>query len=138
VPAHVTILYPFVNGPELTPTVRRQVAEIAGEFRAFEVSFSTVGRWPGVVYLEPSPSSTFAALIDRCAAAFPEHPPYAGTIAEVIPHLTVVEGDDVDVEEIVEAAEAALPFAARAEGLEVLVEGDDGRWSGRWRLPFRP
>jgi 2'-5' RNA ligase len=138
VPAHVTILYPFVTGPELTSTVRRQVAEIAGEFRAFEVSFSTVGRWPGVVYLEPAPSSRFAALIDRCAAAFPEHPPYAGTIAEVIPHLTVVEGDDVDVEEIVEAAAAALPFAARAEGLEVLVEGDDGRWRGRWRLPFRP
>jgi 2'-5' RNA ligase len=138
VPAHVTILYPFVTGPELTSTVRRQVAEIAGEFRAFEVSFSTVGRWPGVVYLEPAPSSRFAALIDRCAAAFPEHPPYAGTIAEVIPHLTVVESDDVDVEEIVEAAEAALPFHARADGLEVLVEGDDNRWRGRWRLPFRP
>jgi 2'-5' RNA ligase len=138
VPAHVTILYPFVNGPELTPAVRRQVAEIAGEFRAFEVSFSTVGRWPGVVYLEPVPASRFSALIDRCAAAFPEHPPYAGTIAEVIPHLTVVEGDDVDVEEIVEAAAAALPFRARADGMEVLVEGDDDRWRGRWRLPFRP
>ena len=138
VPAHVTILYPFVTGPELTSTVRRQVAEIAGEFRAFEVSFSTVGRWPGVVYLEPAPSSRFAALIDRCAAAFPEHPPYAGTIAEVIPHLTVVEGDDVDVEEIVEAAAAALPFQARADGLEVLVEGEEDRWRARWRLPFRP
>jgi 2'-5' RNA ligase len=138
VPAHVTILYPFVTGPELTSTVRRQVAEIAGEFRAFEVSFSTVGRWPGVVYLEPAPSSRFAALIDRCAAAFPEHPPYAGTIAEVIPHLTVVESDDVDVEEIVEAAEAALPFQARADGLEVLVEGEEDRWRARWRLPFRP
>jgi 2'-5' RNA ligase len=138
VPAHVTILYPFVAASELTPAVREQVAAIAGEFRPFEVTFATVGRWPGVVYLEPAPSSRFAALIDRCAAAFPEHPPYAGTIAEVIPHLTVVEGDDVGVEDIVAAAEAALPFAARAEGLEVLVEGDDDRWRGRWRLPFAP
>jgi len=138
VPAHVTILYPFAAASELTLAVRRQVAEIAGEFRAFDVTFATVDRWPGVVYLEPQPSSRFAALIDRCAGAFPEHPPYAGTIAEVIPHLTVVEGDDVDVEEIVETASAALPFEARADGLEVLVEGDDGRWRRRWRLPFRP
>jgi len=138
VPAHVTILYPFVAAPELTPAVRGQVAAIAGEFRAFEVTFATVARWPGVVYREPDPSSRFAALIDRCAAAFPEHPPYAGTIAEVIPHLTVVEGDDVDVEEIVAAAQAALPFQAMAEALEVLVEGDDGRWRRRWKLPFRP
>ena len=137
VPAHVTILYPFVADTELSPGVRRQVAEIAGELRAFEVTFATIGRWPGVVYLAPEPSSRFAALIDRCAAAFPEHPPYAGTIAEVIPHLTVVEGDDVDVEEVVEAAMAALPFRAQAAGLEVLVE-DDGRWRSRWRLPFRP
>jgi len=138
VPGHVTILYPFVAASELTPAIREQVAGIAGEFRAFEVTFATVGRWPGVVYLEPVPASRFTALIDRCAAAFPAHPPYAGTIDEVIPHLTVVEGDDVDVEEIVAAAAAALPFQATADGLEVLVEGDDGRWRGRWRLPFRP
>jgi len=138
VPAHVTILYPFVPASELTLAVREQIAGIAGEFRAFDVTFATVGRWPGVVYLEPSPSSPFAALIDRCAAAFPEHPPYAGTIPEVIPHLTVVEGDDVGVEEIVAAAEAALPFQAKAAALEVLVEADDGRWRPGWRLPFRP
>jgi len=138
VPAHVTILYPFMAASALTPDVREQVAGIAGEFRAFEVTFATVGRWPGVVYLEPVPASRFTTLMDRCAAAFPEYPPYSGTIDEVIPHLTVVEGNDVDVEEIVEAAAAALPFQARAEGLEVLVEGDDDRWRGRWRLPFRP
>ena len=56
----------------------------------------------------------------------------------MIPHLTVVEGDDVGVEEIVEVAAAALPFKAKAEALEVLVEGDDDRWRRRWRLPFRP
>ena len=138
VPAHVTILYPFVDGSELTPAVREQVAAIAGGFRAFEVTFASAARWPGVVYLEPQPSSRFSALIDVCAAAFPEHPPYAGTIDEVIPHLTVAETDSGPLDEILAAARLAVPFEATADALEVLAEGADGRWRRRWRLPFGP
>ena len=138
VPAHVTINYPFVPASELTPAVRAEVAQIAGEFRAFEVTFDAAARWPGVVYLEPRPSSPFTALIDRVVACFPEHPPYAGSISEVIPHLTVVESDEAPLDEILEAAGAALPFTAAAGGLDVIVEGDDGQWHRRWRLPFGP
>jgi 2'-5' RNA ligase len=137
IPAHVTILYPFAAVSGLTRAIRGDLAQIAGEFRAFEVTFSSVARWPGVVYLEPQPSFRFSALIDRCAAAFPEHPPYAGTIDDVIPHLTVVESDDAPFDDVTAAARGVLPFTARAGGLEVLVEDDDGRWRGRWRLPFR-
>ena len=115
----------------------RRSRSIAAEVRAFTVRFESAARWPGLVYLEPAPSSPFTALIDRAAAAFPEHPPYAGAISEVIPHLTVAETDGVDLEEIRAAAQVALPFEATADGLEVLVEGDDGRWRPRWRIPFR-
>ena len=139
VPAHVTILYPFVDGSELTPAVRERVAAIAGGFRAFEVTFASAARWPGVVYLEPRPScAVHRRLIDVCAAAFPEHPPYAGTIDEVIPHLTVAETDSGPLDEILAEARLAVPFKATADALEVLAEGADGRWRRRWRLPFRP
>jgi 2'-5' RNA ligase len=138
VPAHVTILYPFLPPSELTPDVRAELAQIAGEFRAFRVAFREAARWPGVVYLEPDPSRPFMALIDRVAACFPEHPPYAGAISEVIPHLTVVESHDVRPDEILAAARAALPFEATAENLEVLARTEDGRWHRRWRLSFAP
>jgi 2'-5' RNA ligase len=137
VPAHVTILYPFVVASDLSPAVRADVAAIAGEIRAFTVTFSTAARWPGVVYLEPRPSAPFTGLIDRAAARFPEHPPYAGTIAEVIPHVTVVESETAPLDELLVSAQASLPFEASAEALEVLAEGVDGRWRRRWRLPFR-
>jgi 2'-5' RNA ligase len=138
VPAQVTILYPFVTAAELTPAVRADVASIAAEVRAFTVRFESAARWPGLVYLEPAPSSPFTALIDRAAAAFPEHPPYAGAISEVIPHLTVAETAGGPLGQILATAQAALPFEAAAQALEVLTEGDDGRWRRRWRLPFRP
>jgi 2'-5' RNA ligase len=136
VPAHVTILYPFVAAADLTSAVREDVAAIAAEIRAFEVRFESAARWPGVVYLEPRPSGPFTGLIDRAAAQFPEHPPYAGAISEVIPHLTVVESDAASLDEVLRAAQAALPFEAGADALEVLAEGQDGRWRRRWRVPF--
>jgi hypothetical protein len=137
VPAHVTILYPFLARTELTAAVRDDLTEIAGEFRSFQVTFLEAARWPGLVYLEPRPSTPFTGLIDRVAACFPEHPPYAGAISEVIPHVTVAESHEAPLEAIVAAAQAALPFEATAAGLEVLTEADDGRWRRRWRLPFR-
>lgn len=136
VPAHVTILYPFVPASELTLAVRDDLARIAGEFRAFRVTFAEAARWPGVVYLDPKPGSPFTALIDRVAACFPEHPPYGGQISEVIPHVTVVESHEAPLEEIRSSAQAALPFEAAAEALDILVQGEGGPWRRRWRLPF--
>ena len=138
VPAHVTILYPFVPAAALDRAVRANVASMASELRAFRVTFASAARWPGVVYLEPRPSAPFTGLIDRAAARFPAYPPYAGAISEVIPHLTVVESATAPLDEILAAARAALPFEAEADALEVIAEGRDGRWRVRWRFPFRP
>jgi 2'-5' RNA ligase len=137
VPAHVTILYPFAPAAALDPSIRADVASIAAEIRAFRVTFATAARWPGVAYLEPRPVGPFTGLIDRAAARFPAYPPYGGTIAEVIPHLTVVESATAPLDEVLAAARTALPFETTASGLEVLVEGSDGRWRCGWRVPFR-
>lgn len=138
VPPHVTILYPFVPVTELTPAIRDDLARIAGEFRSFRVTFFEAVRWAGLVCLMPEPSAPFTGLIDRVGACFPEHPPYAGAISEVIPHLTVVESTSVPLDEVVAGAAGSLPFDAAADALEVLAQVDGGRWRRRWRLPFRP
>jgi 2'-5' RNA ligase len=139
VPPHVTILYPFLRPNDLGGAVRKELAGIAHEIPAFLVRFAAVGEWPGVLYLLPEPTAPFATLIDRVTTRYPEHPPYAGTIAEVILHLTVVEeaGDAGRLDEIAAAIRPHLPFEARATALDVIVEGADGRWRRRWRLPFR-
>jgi 2'-5' RNA ligase len=136
VPAHVTILYPFLPQSDLTGTVRGELASIAREIRAFDVRFSTVARWPGVVYLEPEPRAPFRAMIDRVVARWPDHPPYDGAVDEVIPHLTIAEHDD-PLDDVLAAVPGFLPFEAPATGLEVLAETGEGRWRSRWRLPFR-
>jgi 2'-5' RNA ligase len=138
VPPHVTILYPFIPPDRLTPDVRVDLAGMARETRRFDVRFTTAGRWPGIVYLEPTPAAPFSAMIDRVAARFPEHPPYAGTIAAVIPHLTVVEDGDPRIDELAAEIGRGLPFEAAVTALDVIASGPDGRWRRRWRLPLRP
>jgi 2'-5' RNA ligase len=139
VPAHVTILYPFLEPDELSAEIHAELAAMAGEVQAFEVRFGTVSRWPGVVYLEPEPRAPFTALIERVAARFPDHPPYGGAIDEVIPHLTVAEAaEGPSPLEPLDAIQAALPFRTPARALDVIAQGMDGRWRRRWRLPFRP
>jgi 2'-5' RNA ligase superfamily protein len=111
VPAHVTIIFPFLPVALLTPDVRRSLAAIAAAHEPFEVRFARVGRFPNVVY-----------------------PPYEGAFDVVIPHLTLVESVDAPLDGIADAAEHHLPFTRRVSSLEVLVEGPDAHWGSRWRI----
>jgi 2'-5' RNA ligase len=136
IPAHVTILYPFVDPDDLVAGVRRELAAIAARHEPFRVRFEHVGLWPGVVYLAPEPADRFSRLIDDLVAAFPHHPPYGGAFDVVIPHLTITESADAPLEVIAAEAAASLPFERHVTRLEVLVEGTDRRWRAHWRLPL--
>jgi 2'-5' RNA ligase len=136
VPAHVTILFPFLPERQLGPDVRREVATIAAAHEPFEVRFTRVERFPGVIYLAPEPSAPFAHLTQAVVARYPDYPPYGGSFEEVIPHLTIAESEVAPFDEIAEVAANLLPFVHRTSALEVLVEGGEGRWQSRWRLPL--
>lgn len=134
VPAHVTILFPFLSAERLGPGVRRELATISAAFEPFDVRFVRVGRFPGVVYLVPEPSTPFLQLTDAVVARYPDHPPYGGAFAEVIPHLTICESDEAALDDIAAKATGGLPFTHRVSTLEVLVEDGNGRWRSRWQL----
>ncbi len=136
VPAHVTILFPFLTPSALDPSVRRTLAAIASAVEPFDVRFARVERFPNVVYLAPEPADPFSGLIAAVAARFPDHPPYEGAFEVVIPHLTITEADDAPLDEIEPLAAGPLPFTCRIAALEVIVEGADGRWRSRWRIPL--
>jgi 2'-5' RNA ligase len=105
VPAHVTVLYPFVPPPVRPETVDLLTAALA-DATAFECTFARF-RWFGedVVWLAPEPAGPFRAMTAAVWRAFPDHPPYGGQFDEGIPHLTI--GHDHDVAAM-RAAEADL------------------------------
>jgi 2'-5' RNA ligase len=136
VPAHVTILFPFLPVRRLGPGDRRELAAIAATEEPFVVRFRRIGRFPGVVYLAPEPSAPFTRLTAAVGARYPDFPPYGGAFDEVIPHLTVAESAEAPLDDIAAEARGTLPFERRVSALEVIVEGGDGRWHTRWRLPL--
>ena len=127
VPAHVTILFPFLDTAELDEVA---VADLISEFPAFDFELDRVERFPdGVTWLRPTPSRPFVDLTAAVWQRWPERPPYEGAFDEPIPHLTISE-TPIDVE-------LQLPIAARAREV-TLIEADEvsGRWTTRLHLPL--
>ena len=137
VPAHVTLLFPFLATEELTPAVRRRLARVASEVHPFWVRFVRTRRFPGVLWLAPEPTGPFVDLTERLAAAFPDHPPYEGAHADIVPHLTIAFGEEAVLDRLErKAARAGMPFRRRVDTIEVIAEDGTGRWHARWRLPL--
>ncbi len=134
VPAHVTVLLPFLAPHEVDEQVIATLTA-AVSVPAFDCRF-TQARWFGhdVLYLAPEPSQSFRELTAAVWRALPQHPPYGGAYDDVVPHLTVADRRLADLPTL-QAAERAvqpgLPLTARI-GQAVLVAGTQAPAS--WRV----
>lgn len=136
VPAHITLIYPFVPSEKVDDELLRRLRELFEPQPPITFELPRVARFPEVAWLAPEPSEPFKALIELIAARFPDYPPYEGVHDEVIPHLTVAEGG-IDLQDRVESALAGhLPISAHASDVAFLFEDDEGLWheAHRFRL----
>ena len=135
VPAHVTVLYPFLRPEKITAQVERTLSELFAALPAFHSSFTDVRRFPDVLYLSPEPAEPFRRLTERVFARFPGSPPYEGRFADVVPHVTVAHAasaaqlDEVAAE-LARACARRFPIPVDVRAVE-LIEKADGRWRHR-------
>jgi hypothetical protein len=132
-PAHITVLYPFLPPDSLSPERMSELRTLFLGQRRFRFSLGGVCGFPDVVYLAPEPLAPFDALTSGAAARFPETPPYGGVIAKPIPHLTIAQRppapDLVGVtDRFVLAAGARLPLECAADEVALAIKRA-GRWS---------
>ena len=141
VPAHVTALFPFAPPSAVTADVLARVAAVVRGVPAFGYRFSRTA-WFGdtVLWLAPEDPAPFRELTARLAAAFPEHPPYGGAFADVVPHLTV--GHEHLPAELAAAERDVLPrLPVTGTATEVLLlaqEAPGGHWHRRAAFPLGP
>jgi len=139
VPAHVTLLYPFVDAERLVVGHAHEAQRALSDVQPFECSFSSIGCFddpPVAIYLEPKPVEQFSAMIEALIAAFPKFPPYAGAVEEVVPHLTIVETADRNLwAEVEEWVKPQLPVRTSVQGFSIYVQTDTG-WVERFKLPL--
>lgn len=138
VPAHVTLIVPWVDPGEIGDAELALLEKLAAATPAF--SFELVGvAWFGrrVLWLVPQPAGPFRDLTVTLAERF-RTPPWAGAFDEVIPHLTVAHapgGDAAALEPVVKDLWGQLPVRCRAEELWVMI-ADGDRWAVRGRCPL--
>jgi hypothetical protein len=96
-PAHVTVLYPFMDPVDFGPSQRARLAEVIRGFPGFDLSFSRVGRFAEALWAAPEPAEPVLALVAAIVAAFPDFPPYGGQFETVIPHATLALGEGLDL-----------------------------------------
>jgi 2'-5' RNA ligase len=121
-PAHVTLLYPFLTPRLVGREVELTLGSLLKEVPPFDFVLSEVGRFPGIVYLAPQPAAPFIALTEALVERWPNHRPYRGAYEEIVPHLTVAYGETAPT-----GLAEHLPFSARAEEVWLMA-----RAARRW------
>lgn len=134
-PAHITILYPFRPPPAIDQAVMTALQRLFAGFPTFHYTLGRLGRFPGVVYLAPTPDGPFKDLIRAVFSNFPDTPPYGGAFAEVVPHLTLAQLPDSDrldriARNFLRAAGDRLPVHAVVSEL-TLMDNTEGYWQVR-------
>ncbi len=133
--AHITLLYPFMPPNAITATVLTELHALFAQFAAFEFTLPELRRFPGVLYLAPSPAEPFKALTQAIIEHYPDYPLYGGAFTEVVPHLTIAVVDeaaqlDTIEREFMQQHDAQLPIKARMKEV-LLIENTSGRWEVR-------
>ena len=137
VPAHVTVVFPFVPQARLDAPTIAELRTIVAAHPAFDVTLRAFARFPHVLYLAPEPAEPFARLTEALVRRWPEAPPYGGAFGSaVVPHLTVTDRASPDGEAAaVREVAPHLPVTATVDAAW-LIRFDGASWS-RWvELPL--
>jgi 2'-5' RNA ligase len=136
-PAHVTVLYPFIPAPQIDDHVLDDIRHMCQRHKPIVVKFSAVGEFPGVVWLDPG-SNECARLLEDARVTWPDQLPYGRSDLKVVPHLTITDGADAnDAERAKASVRKQLPFMARIESL-ALMAYDGLEWVIEQQFAFGP
>lgn len=139
-PAHITLLYPFMPPERITGDVIEQVHAVAMAASSFTFRLTRIEHFPKVLYLAPEPAAPFVELTMRLAQRFPEFPPYSKQNKAIVPHLSVVRGGESGQRE----AETELLTTLPPDGIAccckeiMLFENASGRWQPMHSFSLSP
>lgn len=137
-PAHVTVLFPFVPAGEINAGVLTRTAALFRPVPAFTHQLIR-SDWFGdqVLWLASDASDKFRSLTNLAWKEFPTCPPYGGQFDDVIPHLTIGAGAPLDAMRTAEQSiQAHLPIPATAHAVTLVVEHPSGHWHPAATFPL--
>lgn len=139
VPAHITLLVPFMDPALITSEVLARARRVLQRTAPFSFVLGKVGRFPETAYLAPEPAAPFIAMTRALAKEFPEFPPYDGAHDDIVAHLSVAHGNTLHAQEAAIELQARLlasgPVQARCTEI-ALIENTSGQWMDMHVFPL--
>lgn len=131
VPAHITILFPFMPPKTIDETALARLAELFAGVSGFRFVLDHTS-WFGddVLWLGPVDPRPFRALTQHVFRAYPAYPPFEGQFDDVVPHLTLGHGHPLNTLRSAEdSVQQHLPIQASAAGVTLMTQQSAG---GQW------
>jgi 2'-5' RNA ligase len=139
VPAHITVLFPFLPPAQIDADVRAAVAQTVRAVPRFRLTLARTA-WFGekVLWLAPDPAGPLRDLTAALTARFPRCPPYGGAFTDVVPHLTVADDHPrADLDAAAAAVTAHLPIRAAVTDITLITgRREPGTWRTVARFPL--
>jgi 2'-5' RNA ligase len=139
VPAHITLLYPFVPSTHITSTLLEELHLFFSTISSFRVTLARLGYFPNthVFYLAPEPTEPLRVLIELLTDRYPDILPYGGAFEKVIPHLTIAHNADSEMrQQITETFHHFEPIEIQITETCLMVQIENQRWQIRTRFPL--
>ena len=133
VPAHITVLFPFMPPVRIDSTILARLRQLFAAEEPFDVKLTHTSWFDhDVLWLAPEDPEPFRTLTEHVYSAFPDFPPFAGQFADVVPHLTIAHGCEPEEMRAAErAVEELLPIHGCARQVTLMTQTEAGGAWGR-------
>lgn len=131
IPAHITVLFPFMPPETIDAAALTKLRELFAEVSRFPFQLDHTD-WFGdeVLWLATRNPGPFCALTQRVFQAYPAFPPFEGQFDDVVPHLTIGHGHPLnDLRTAEDSVQACLPIEASATAVTLMAQQSAG---GNW------
>lgn len=139
VPAHITLLYPFLPPAQITPALLEELRLFFSKIPSFRFTLARLGRFPEahILYLAPEPAEPIHEQIELLTHRYPGTPPYGGAFTKVTPHVTIARTADPEVvQHITEAFQHMQPIEIRVKETYLMAQQPDQHWHIHTRFPL--
>ena len=137
VPAHVTLMGPFLAPDEITEEIVERLGELFAAAEPASFSLTELRRVDEIAYLAVEPDDDVRAMTAMLEAAFPAAPRYGEEFGGALYHLTVARGcDDALFAALEEQLRGVLPIPAGIEEAVLVEHGIEAGVRVRGRFPF--
>jgi 2'-5' RNA ligase len=139
IPAHITILFPFMPPETIDPPTLIRLGQLFADVSRFRFRLDHTD-WFGddVLWLAPRNPRPFRALTQRVFRAYPAFPPFEGQFDDVIPHLTIGHGHPLnDMRTAEDSVRGRLPIEASATAVTLMTQqAAGGHWTKAATFPL--